>query len=116
MAAVSSTTQRVGNRIAIVGVVIATLIFLAPLYWIGSTAFKPRNVATSVPPTVFFTPEITPFIKLFTKRVQQNKPTDPEVYATAPWWEQRILDGGERVLRSAPTSSSRSIRTASSTA
>ena len=102
MAAVSSTTQRVGNRIAIVGVVIATLIFLAPLYWIGSTAFKPRNVATSVPPTVFFTPEITPFIKLFTKRVQQNKPTDPEVYATAPWWEQRILDGGERVLKVGP--------------
>ena len=99
MAAVSSTTQRVGNRIAIVGVVIATLIFLAPLYWIGSTAFKPRSVATSVPPTVFFTPEITPFIKLFTKRVQQNKPTDPEVYAAAPWWEQRIYDGGERVLR-----------------
>ena len=102
MAAVSSTTQRVGNRIAIVGVVIATLIFLAPLYWIGSTAFKPRNVATSVPPTVFFTPEITPFIKLFTKRVQQNKPTDPEVYAAAPWWEQRILDGGERVLKVGP--------------
>ena len=52
-----------------------------------------------MPPTVFFTPEITPFIKLFTKRVQLTKPVDPEVYAAAPWWEQRIYDGGERVLK-----------------
>ena len=52
-----------------------------------------------MPPTVFFTPEITPFIKLFTKRVQLRKPVDPEVYAAAPWWEQRIFDGGERVLK-----------------
>ena len=99
MAAVTSPAQRAGNRLAIAAVVVITLIFLAPLYWIGSTAFKPRNVATSVPPTVFFTPEITPFIKLFTKRVQLTKPVDPEVYAAAPWWEQRIYDGGERVLR-----------------
>ena len=60
MAVVSSPAHRIGNRIAIARIVVATLIFLAPLYWIGSTAFKPRNVATSVPPTVFFTPEITP--------------------------------------------------------
>jgi multiple sugar transport system permease protein len=102
MAVVSSPAHRIGNRIAIAGVVVATLIFLAPLYWIGSTAFKPRNVATSVPPTVFFTPEITPFIKLFTKRVQLTKPVDPDVYAAAPWWEQRIYDGGERVLKVGP--------------
>ena len=48
---------------------IVTLIFLSPIYWIASTAFKPRNLATTVPPTVVFQPEITPFVKLFTKRV-----------------------------------------------
>ena len=95
----TSPTQRAGNRLAIAAVVLVLIVFLAPLYWIGSTAFKPRSVATSVPPTVFFTPEITPFIKLFTKRVQLTKPVDPEVYAAAPWWEQRIYDSGERVLR-----------------
>jgi multiple sugar transport system permease protein len=98
MAAVQSTAQRIGNRVAIAAVLVITLIFLAPIYWIGSTAFKPRALATTVPPTVFFTPEITPFIKLFTKRVQMTKPVDPAVYAAAPWWEQRIYDGGERVL------------------
>ena len=28
-----------------------------------------------------------------------TKPVDPQVYEAAPWWEQRIFDGGERVLR-----------------
>jgi multiple sugar transport system permease protein len=99
MPAVTSPGRRAGNRVAIAAILVITVVFLAPLYWIGSTAFKPRSVATSVPPTVFFTPEITPFIKLFTKRVQLTKPVDPEVYAAAPWWEKRIYDGGERVLR-----------------
>ena len=31
--------------------------------------------------------------------MQLREPVDPEVYAAAPWWEQRIFDGGERVLR-----------------
>ncbi len=99
MAAVASPTARIGNRIAIVAVIIVTLIFLSPIYWIASTAFKPRALATTVPPTVLFQPEVTAFIKLFTKRVQLTKPVDPEVYAKAPWWEQRIYDGGERVLK-----------------
>ena len=46
------------------------VIYLLPLYWISSTAFKPRNLATTVPPTVVFEPTVTPFVKLFTTRVQ----------------------------------------------
>jgi multiple sugar transport system permease protein len=99
VAQVKTPAQKAMNRVAIVVVVLITLVFLAPIYWIGSTAFKPRNLATTVPPTVFFQPEITPFIKLFTKRVQLTKPVDPEVYNLSPWYEQRIYDGGERILK-----------------
>jgi multiple sugar transport system permease protein len=99
VAAVRSQRQRALNGVAILAVLLVTIIFLAPIYWIASTAFKPRSLATTVPPTVFFQPEITPFIKLFTKRVQLTRPADPDIYAAAPWWEQRIYDGGERVLR-----------------
>jgi multiple sugar transport system permease protein len=34
--------------------------------------------------------------------VQLTKPVDPAVYAAAPWYEQRIYDGGERILRVGP--------------
>lgn len=99
MAAVQSTQKVFLNRLAIVAVLIATIVFLAPIYWIASTALKPKALATTVPPTVIFQPEVTPFVRLFTKRVQMTKPVTPEAYAAAPWWEKRIYDGGERVLR-----------------
>ncbi|MEX1180409.1 MAG: carbohydrate ABC transporter permease [Cucumibacter sp.] len=99
MATVTSRAQRIGRPIAILAIFAVTLVFLAPIYWIASTAFKPRALATTVPPTVLFQPEVTPFVKLFTRRVQLTKPVEPVVYAAAPWWEQAIYDGGERTLR-----------------
>jgi len=99
MAAVTSRAQRIAHPVAIVAIIVATLIFLSPIYWIASTAFKPRAVATSVPPTLVFTPEFTPIVKLFTKRVQLKEQPTPEAYDAAPWWEKSILDSGERVLR-----------------
>jgi multiple sugar transport system permease protein len=98
MAVVSSSGQRLGNRVAIAAVVVITIIFLLPIYWIGSTAFKPRNLATTAPPTIVFQPEISPFVKLFTKRVQL-KPNEKFDVANAPWWEQMIFAGGERISR-----------------
>jgi multiple sugar transport system permease protein len=98
VAAVRSPAEKVLDRVAIVAVVLITVVMLSPIYWIASTAFKPRNLATTVPPTVFFVPESTPFIKLFTKRVQLSRPVDQKTYAAAPWWERRVFDAGERVL------------------
>ena len=99
MAAVTTSAERNLNRMAIVGVLIVTMIFLAPIYWIASTAFKPRNLSTTVPPTVVFTPEISPFVKLFTKRSQMRQQPTPEEYAAAPWWERIVFDGGEKITR-----------------
>ncbi|MEQ1771278.1 MAG: carbohydrate ABC transporter permease [Devosia sp.] len=99
MATVTSKSQKFTRPVALIVIALVTLIFLSPIYWIGSTAFKPRSVATSVPPTIVFTPEVTPFVKLFTKRVQLKEPPTQEVYDAAPWWEKAIYDGGERVLR-----------------
>ena len=99
MATVTSSGQRLGNRVAIGMIILALVVFLAPICWIGATAFKPRNLATTVPPTVLFEPEVSPFVKLFTKRVQL-KPNEKIDYDNAPWWEKIVLDGGERISRS----------------
>jgi multiple sugar transport system permease protein len=100
MAQVRTAGEVVRNRLAIAAVLVITLIFLAPIYWIGSTAFKPRSLATTVPPTVIFEPEISPFVKLFTKRSQLRSPPPAEEYDAAPWWERLVFDGGEKVVRS----------------
>ncbi|ESX86698.1 carbohydrate ABC transporter permease [Mesorhizobium sp. LSHC412B00] len=99
MAAVRTSSEIGFNRVAIVAVLLVTIIFLAPIYWITSTAFKPRNLATTIPPTVVFQPEISPFVKLFTKRSQMRNPPSPEEYAAAPWWERVVFDGGEKIVR-----------------
>jgi multiple sugar transport system permease protein len=100
MAAVQTSGERIRNRLAIAAVLLVTLIFLSPIYWITSTAFKARNLTTTVPPTVVFEPEISPFVKLFTKRSQLREQPSPEDYAAAPWWERLVFDGGEKVVRS----------------
>jgi len=88
------------GRLKRIALVLALLvIMMIPLYWIGSTAFKPRAAATTVPPTVFFKPEITAFIKLFTSRVERRGAPNKEEYAKAPWWEKLVMDGGERFIR-----------------
>lgn len=99
MAAVQSSRQKTLNRVAVAAVLLLTLVYLVPIYWITSTAFKPRSLATTVPPTVLFEPEVTAFIKLFTKRVQMIGKVKPEVYDKAPWWEKRIYDLGERIIK-----------------
>ena len=99
MAVVSTRAGRIGNRLAIAAVIVLTLVFLSPIYWITSTAFKPLVLATSVPPTVVFEPEVTPFVKLFVKRAQLTAPVDQETYDAAPWWEKLVLGGGERLSR-----------------
>ncbi|MDI7861645.1 carbohydrate ABC transporter permease [Rhizobiaceae bacterium n13] len=99
MAAVRTPSEKALNRLAIAAVIVITLIFLAPIYWITATAFKPRNLATTAPPTIVFQPEISPFVKLFTKRSQLREPPSAEVYAAAPWWERMVFDGGEKVVR-----------------
>jgi multiple sugar transport system permease protein len=100
MSAVTSKGHRVWNRALIALVFLVLAIYLLPLYWISSTAFKPRSLATTVPPTVVFEPETTPFVKLFTSRVQMRGEVDREVYEKAPWYERRVFDSGERIIKS----------------
>ncbi len=102
MAAVESARYNLVNKLAVVGVLAVLIIYMIPLYWIGSTAFKPRDKVTSVPPTVFFRPEVTPFVKLFTKRVQLRKPVKKEKYEEAKWYERLVYDAGERIITNSP--------------
>jgi ABC-type glycerol-3-phosphate transport system permease component len=99
MAVVQSRASHWLNRAAIALALVMLVVSMIPLYWIGSTAFKARADASTVPPTVFFRPEITPFIKLFTARVQERGARDDAEYAKAPWWEKLVMEGGDRFIK-----------------
>jgi multiple sugar transport system permease protein len=108
MAGVRTPREKWTNRAAIAAVFVALIIMLTPIYWIAATAFKPRNLATTIPPTVVFEPTVAPFVKLFTKRSQLREQPTAEEYAEAPWWEQMVYDGGEQVIRNRKTGEVRS--------
>ena len=99
MAAVTTSSERVLNKAAIVAVLIITLIFLAPIYWITSTAFKPRNLSTTIPPTIVFQPDVSPFVKLFTKRSQLRAPATEPLQVEIPGVAQRRQEPAGRRQR-----------------
>jgi len=100
MAAVRTRGEVLRNRLSIVALLVVTFLMLAPILWITATAFKPRSLATTVPPTVLFEPEVSSFVKLMVKRSQLREPATPEQMEAAPWWERLVLEGGEKVVRS----------------
>ncbi|SON58036.1 Trehalose transport system permease protein SugB [Hartmannibacter diazotrophicus] len=54
-----------GRILAGLAVILALAVFLGPLVWIGSTAYKPAREIFSVPPTFAFTPTLDNFRQLF---------------------------------------------------
>ena len=85
MAGVRTPQEKWLNRTAVVAVFVALIVMLTPIYWIASTAFKPRNLATTIPPTVVFEPTVAPFVKLFTKRSQLRDTREPAHHCRASW-------------------------------
>jgi multiple sugar transport system permease protein len=99
MAAVISSKNKLFNRLMIVLVLVAMFITLIPIYWIGSTAFKSFNDSVAIPPKVFFEPELTGIVKVFTKRTMLRKDPTAKQLAEATWYENLIFESGEKILR-----------------
>jgi len=59
-------TARVGLGLQVVAALFATLLFIAPILWMISTALKTGNQAFSATPTLFFTPTLENFAHVFT--------------------------------------------------
>jgi multiple sugar transport system permease protein len=71
-------------------VIVYALISIAPLLWIGATAFKSPEDAIAYPPKVFFTPSLEGYVNLFTVRTRQT----PEFIASLPpattWYDKLV--------------------------
>ena len=102
MAKVTNETQ---SRIATVGraslAVFLCILYLIPVVWMFSTAFKPRKAIISIPPQVFFTPTLEGFVGLFYKRSTLT-PAQMEQYqqrTDLSWAERVALEQGLAITR-----------------
>ena len=82
----SSRAKRIAGFI----VIVYALISIAPLIWIGATAFKSPEDAIAYPPKVFFQPTLEGYVNLFTVRTRQTA----EFMATLPppktWYDKLV--------------------------
>jgi multiple sugar transport system permease protein len=71
-------------------VILYALITIAPLLWIGATAFKSPSDSIAYPPRLLFEPSLEGYINLFTVRSRQT----PEFIASLPpaesWYEKFV--------------------------
>lgn len=103
MPVVVSKGSRVAHWIIIAIVIFIMIAYLIPIYWVLSTSFKPFKSVTAIPPKVFFKPEITSYIKLFTKRsLVRSKEELEERLEKAKWYEERVLRLGQTITGISP--------------
>jgi len=71
-------------------VVLYALVSIAPLLWIGATAFKSPSDAIAYPPKTLFRPSLEGYVNLFTVRTRQT----PEFLASLPppqtWYDKLV--------------------------
>lgn len=103
MSAVTSKRIKTVHWIVISIVLIITTVYLIPIYWVITTSFKPFTSVTAIPPKVLFKPEITSYVKLFTKRsLVRSKDELLERRKTAKWYESKVLALGQTITGISP--------------
>ncbi len=103
MPGVTAGGRRIAHWFLIALVLIAMIIYLIPIYWVITTSFKPFKEVTAVPPKLFFKPEITSYIKLFTKRSLVRSQEEMEQrLGNAKWYEKRVLKLGQTITGVSP--------------
>lgn len=103
MPAVTSKRIKTVHWIVISIVLIITTVYLIPIYWVITTSFKPFTSVTAIPPKVLFKPEITSYVKLFTKRsLVRSKDELQERREKAKWHERKVLELGQTIIGISP--------------
>lgn len=103
MPVVTSNRTKVFHWIIIAIIIFVTVVYLIPTYWVLSTSFKPFKAVTAIPPRVFFKPEITSYVKLFTKRsIVRSEEEMAERLKDAKWYEERVLRQGQTITGISP--------------
>jgi len=103
MATVERLKKRVSHWILIAIILVLTIVYLIPTYWVISSSLKPFKAVTAIPPKVLFKPEMTSYIKLFTKRSQVRSEEELEQrLSEAKWYEKKVLKLGQTVTGVSP--------------
>ena len=92
----------VGRAIKIFVLIVFTIIYLIPLFYIVNTAFRPWKEIKEYPPKIIFEPSFGAFIRIFTARTVYAPGTEPtkEELENMKWYERIVYkETNEAVVR-----------------
>lgn len=93
--------ERATDALRVVVAVVVCAIFMIPVLWMFSTAFKPRKAIISTPPQVFFKPTLEGFVGLFWKRstLTEAQMEEYRKRTDLQWWDRVALEQGLAIVR-----------------
>jgi len=102
MAEVVKKRKNISRYFIILLLVIITLVYLIPFFYIVNTAFRPWKEIKEYPPKITFTPTVASFIRIFTSRSVYSpgeKPSEEEI-ANMAWYERIVYEEtNEKIIR-----------------
>lgn len=102
MAEVVKKGKNISRYFVVLLLVIITLVYLIPFFYIINTAFRPWTEIKEYPPKIVFKPSIASFIRIFTSRAVYSpgeKPTEEEL-ANMKWYERIVYEEtNEKIIR-----------------
>jgi len=102
MAEVVKKRKNISRYFIILLLVIITLVYLIPFFYIVNTAFSPWKEIKEYPPKITFTPTVASFIRIFTSRSVYSpgeKPSEEEI-ANMAWYERIVYEEtNEKIIR-----------------
>jgi len=102
MAEVVKKRKNISRYFIILLLVIITLVYLIPFFYIVNTAVRPWKEIKEYPPKIIFTPSVASFIRIFTSRSVYSpgeKPSEEEI-ANMAWYERIVYEEtNEKIIR-----------------
>ena len=96
------TSYKVGRIISIIVLIVVTVLYMIPIFYIVNTAFRPWAVIKEYPPRLIYKPSIGSFIRIFTARTvyPPGKEFTEEEIAGMTWAERITLkETNEAIVR-----------------
>lgn len=92
-----------GRIIVILVLIVITLIYMIPIYYIVNTSLRPWAIIKDYPPKLFFKPSFGAYIRIFTARtvIPPGKVLSDEELSKMTWAEKIVLkETNEQIVRS----------------
>ncbi len=102
MAQILDRKRRILRAVVIFFIIVITIVYLVPLFFVIHTSFKPWEYIKEYPPKILFKPTVASYIRIFTSRTPLPAGVKlPEERVSQMKWYERLIykDTNEEIVR-----------------